>query len=132
MSHAIEDLTSSILDFQANIMRCILRKKMSPVDPFEEPKHQSLLQNIWASSKVEEAQDSEGRIMKWRLLGFDSEDVSHEFESVGVLGLECLVRLYNGRLSANMFIHLFKAGLCEIGSRLLRKSGSRTIESPKR
>ena len=40
-----------------------------------------------------DSDDGEEGVMvhKWRLLGFDSEDISNEFAEVGVLGLDCLV-----------------------------------------
>jgi hypothetical protein len=32
-----------------------------------------------------------GEPVKWRLLGFETEDVTEEFHDVGMLGLDCLV-----------------------------------------
>ena len=90
-SHVIEDLTSSILDFQASEVRFVLRKKHEPVDPLENPKHYELLRYIWQSSKLEADSEEGGELLKWRKLGFETEDVTHEFMNVGVLGLECLV-----------------------------------------
>ena len=97
-SHVIEDLTSSILDFQANEVRFILRKKTEPVEPYDNTVHYKTLQYIWQSSKVEEEKDTDERsgpdaTVKWRKLGFRSEDLTHEFHNVGVLGLECLRNL---------------------------------------
>ncbi|CAK5267685.1 unnamed protein product [Mycena citricolor] len=89
-SHTSEDLTSSILDFQANLIRVTYRKKTTMIDPESEPAHAAALKAIWASSHVSEVIDSNGHLMKWRLLGFDSENVEMEFTDVGVLGLECL------------------------------------------
>lgn len=86
----IEDLTSCILDFQANLVRVFYRKKTTPVFPDEVPEHQAILTYIWSSSKLEEV-DDDGQPIKWRQLGFESEDIVHEFEDVGLLGLECLV-----------------------------------------
>jgi engulfment and cell motility protein 1 len=54
--------------------------------------HASALEYIWRSSKLPEETDSQGNILKWRKLGFDSEDIVNEFNEVGVLGLDCLVR----------------------------------------
>ncbi|KAJ7247642.1 ELMO/CED-12 family-domain-containing protein [Mycena haematopus] len=89
-SHTIEDLTSCILDFQANFIRVTYRKKTTLVDVEAEPSHAATLKSIWISSKLTESVDENGQIMKWRLLGFDSENVEQEFNEVGVLGLECL------------------------------------------
>lgn len=92
-SHTIEDLTSCILDFQANFIRVTYRKKTTLVDVEAEPAHAAALKAIWASSKLTEILDENGQVLKWRLLGFDSENVEQEFNEVGALGLECLVRL---------------------------------------
>lgn len=89
-SHTIEDLSSCILDFQANIIRITHRKKVTMVEPHAEPAHAAALKFIWLSSKLEEERDEDGQILKWRKLGFDTEDVSMGFHDVGVLGLECL------------------------------------------
>jgi engulfment/cell motility protein 1 len=91
-SHTIEDLTSCILDFQANFIRVTYRKKTTLVDVEAEPAHAAALKAIWASSKLTELLDENGQVLKWRLLGFDSENVEQEFNEVGALGLECLVR----------------------------------------
>ncbi|KAJ7623232.1 ELMO/CED-12 family-domain-containing protein [Roridomyces roridus] len=91
-SHTIEDLTSSILDFQANIIRVTYRKKTTLVDELE-PSHSAALGVIWGGSKLTESVDESGSVMKWRLLGFDSENLEFEFNDAGVLGLECLKKL---------------------------------------
>ena len=90
-SHTIEDLTSCILDFQANMVRVTYRKKITAVEPEFEPGHSASLTYIWTNSKVREEPDGEGGTIKWRKLGFDSEDLSQDFREVGVLGLDCLV-----------------------------------------
>ena len=89
--HTIEDLTSCILDFQANIVRVTNRKKTTLVDPEIEEAHAAALATIWECSKLEEEIDANGLPLKWRKLGFDSEDIVQGFSEVGVLGLECLV-----------------------------------------
>jgi engulfment/cell motility protein 1 len=89
--HTIEDLTSCILDFQANIVRITNRKKTTLVDPDIEDAHIVALKAIWDCSKLEEEVDANGLTLKWRKLGFDTEDIIQEFSEVGVLGLECLV-----------------------------------------
>jgi engulfment/cell motility protein 1 len=91
-SHTIEDLTSSILDFQANMVRVTYRRKTHPVDPTREPSHLTALEYIWSASKLMEEQQSDGPY-KWRKLGLLTEDISQEFAEVGVLGLDCLVHL---------------------------------------
>ena len=89
--HTTEDLTSCILDFQANMVRVTYRKKTTIVDPDDDELHAAALRSIWACSKLTEEVDSEGQILKWRKLGFETEDIDQEFSEVGVLGLECLV-----------------------------------------
>lgn len=90
--HNIEDLMTSCMDFQANIVRVTYRKKMSVVDPEEDVMHADFLDHIWAATKLDEEMDANGQSLKWRKLGFDTEDIAQEFNEVGVLGLECLVR----------------------------------------
>jgi engulfment/cell motility protein 1 len=92
----MEDLTSCILDFQANIIRVTYRKKTTLVDLENEPKHIEALDYIWKNSKLsaEDAisdTDEQGHAVKWRKLGFDSEDIEKEFDNGGVLALDCLV-----------------------------------------
>lgn len=87
----MEDLTSCILDFQANIVRVTYRKKTSLVDPETDPSHAAALHYIWSTSKLAEDSDEHGLPIKWTKFGFDSEDIVQEFSAVGVLGLECLV-----------------------------------------
>ncbi|KAK6992173.1 ELMO/CED-12 family-domain-containing protein, partial [Favolaschia claudopus] len=88
-SHTIEDLTSSILDFQANFIRVTYRKKTTLIEETE-PSHAAILQAIWTNSKLTESVDETGQLLRWRLLGFDTENLEQEFNDVGVLGLECL------------------------------------------
>ena len=89
--HIMEDLTSCILDFQANIVSITYRKKTTLVDPEGEYSHAAALDHIWSDSQLEEEVDEQGLPLKWRQLGFDSEDMVQEFSEVGVLGLDCLV-----------------------------------------
>ncbi|KAG8220969.1 ELMO/CED-12 family-domain-containing protein [Butyriboletus roseoflavus] len=89
-SHVIDELTSCILDFQANIVRVTYRKKTTLVEPQAEPTHDSLLQYIWDSSKLHEEVDPDGQVVKWKKLGFSSENIIEEFQEVGLLGLDCL------------------------------------------
>ncbi|KAL0577912.1 hypothetical protein V5O48_004077 [Marasmius crinis-equi] len=89
-NHMMEELTSCILDFQANMLRVAYRKKSTPVESESRASHLANLNFIWTSSRLEEDVDGESKPLKWRKLGFDSEDVDHEFNDVGVLGLQCL------------------------------------------
>lgn len=94
-SHTIEDLTSCILDFQANIIRVTYRKKTTLVEANVEVSHATALRQIWTASKLTESPGSVyGDTVKWRKLGFESEDLTQGFGEVGVLGLDCLVRPY--------------------------------------
>ena len=87
----IEDLTSCILDFQANMVRVTYQKKMTVVEPEIEPTHTTSLVYIWTHSKTREEPDGEGGTLKWRKLGFETEDLMREVGEVGVLGLDCWV-----------------------------------------
>ncbi|KIY71885.1 hypothetical protein CYLTODRAFT_389592 [Cylindrobasidium torrendii FP15055 ss-10] len=86
-TQTVDDLTSCILDFQANIIRVTHRKKTTQIDSLS---HETTLKYIWSNSKLEEDYDEESNIVKWRKLGFTSEDIEAEFRDVGVLGLDCL------------------------------------------
>ncbi|KAG6886236.1 hypothetical protein C0993_010798 [Termitomyces sp. T159_Od127] len=88
--HIMEDLTSCILDFQANVVRVTYRKKTTLVNPETEASHAAALACIWAHSRLVEETDEQGGRLKWRKLGFETENVSQEFSEVGVLGLDCL------------------------------------------
>ncbi|CAL1714582.1 unnamed protein product [Somion occarium] len=92
-SHTIEDLTSCILDYQANVVRATYRRKMTMVEPDIDPSHANALAFVWSKSKVHEELEATGGVRKWRQIGFDTEDISQEFHEVGVLGLQCLVAL---------------------------------------
>ncbi|KAG6331407.1 hypothetical protein ID866_7685 [Astraeus odoratus] len=90
-SHVVDDLTSCVLDFQANIVRVTYRKKTTLVEPEVEPSHDAALRYIWENSKIPLEFDTEGQPNKWRKLGFGNEGIMEEFQEVGVLGLDCLV-----------------------------------------
>ena len=51
-SHTIEDLTSCILDYQANVVRATYRRKITMVEPDVVSDHAEILARIWADSKV--------------------------------------------------------------------------------
>lgn len=99
--HELEDLVSCILDFQANMLRVTHKKKMTPVDPDAYPSQAASLEEIWDMANLDLAVDEGGEICKWRSLGFETEDMLHEFHESGVLGLECLV----GVLGFNLPFH---------------------------
>jgi engulfment/cell motility protein 1 len=111
--HTIEDLTSCILDFQANMIRVTFRKKTTPVDPDTEESHSAALASIWAHSKLAAETDSSGQLLKWRKLGFDSEDVVQEFKEVGYLGLECLVRILTAAKNDVLIVFCLQKRLVE-------------------
>lgn len=87
----IEELTSCILDFQSNIVNVTIKKKDTPVDPEADATHVLALNAVWDASRLEEEYDEDGHPLKWRKLGFETEDVQYEFRDVGLLGLDCLV-----------------------------------------
>ncbi|KAI9440364.1 ELMO/CED-12 family-domain-containing protein [Lactarius indigo] len=89
-SHTIEDLTSCVLDFQGNMARVIYRKKTTLVEPDVEETHAASLDYIWTNSCLQVETAPDGTTLKWRQLGFSSENISHEFNETGVLGLDCL------------------------------------------
>lgn len=102
-SHTIEDLTSCILDFQANMIRVTYRRKTTYVDPVTEPSHIAALAYIWTSGRLNE-EDREDGLYKWRKLGFSGEDLSQEFSEVGVLGLDCMVGIPSLSLRGENFL----------------------------
>lgn len=111
-SHTIEDLTSSILDFQANMVRVVYRRKTMHVDP-ENGEAQAVLTMIWRASKVDETPleaygsprvdplmspqlNGHPKVLpglegRWWKLGFGSDDLRAEFKIGGMLALDCLV-----------------------------------------
>ncbi|KAH7101549.1 ELMO/CED-12 family-domain-containing protein [Auriculariales sp. MPI-PUGE-AT-0066] len=101
MPSSLEDhLTSSILDFQGNLIRVAYRRKTTPVDPLGNPGHTAALTFIWEVSRLQEevavvhTPNGAGRgtrhVFKWRRIGFQTEDLRAEFDRVGVLGLDSL------------------------------------------
>ena len=59
--------------------------------PDFEPLQSAALQFIWEKSRLQEDREDAVTMIKWRKLGFETEDIGHEFREVGVLGLDCLV-----------------------------------------
>lgn len=102
MYSGIEDLASAVLDFQGNLIRVAYRRKTTPVDPHGNARHAAALSYIWQAGKLQEEvavvhmQNGSARgtrdVLKWRRLGFAAEDLRTEFDRVGVLGLDSLVR----------------------------------------
>lgn len=78
------------------MIRVMYRKKHTFVEPGAEPGHAASLNYVWVNSRVREDPDPDGGTIKWRRLGFDSEDMTQEFGEVGVLGLDCMVCMLDG------------------------------------
>ena len=95
-SHTVEDLTSCVLDFQGNMARVIYRKKTTLVEPDVEETHAAALDYVWTNSRLQVETAPDRTALKWRQLGFASENLSHEFSEAGVLGLDCLVSFVLG------------------------------------
>ncbi|KAG8886764.1 hypothetical protein FRB98_001029 [Tulasnella sp. 332] len=116
-SSMMEDLSSQVMEFQANLTSLAYRRKTTPVDP-ELPSVRDALTVIWNASRIPDTpigiQQTRGPIArpavragtwdpsvfedpgsqastaKWVKIGFESEDLQLEFERVGLLGLDCL------------------------------------------
>lgn len=74
-------------------------------DMVGDTEQEAMLEYIWSAGKLEVDVNVEGGpasvargkgnvrdVVKWRKLGFESEDMRREFDHTGMLGLECLVR----------------------------------------
>jgi engulfment/cell motility protein 1 len=122
-SHTVEDLTSCVLDFQGNMARVIYRKKTTLVQPDVEETHAAALDYIWTNSRLQAEMAPDGTTLKWRQLGFASENLSHEFTEVGVLGLDCLVSsaLWHKVVPLTCYV---KEKSCANRSRLLLEGGA--------
>lgn len=115
-SSSIDETASSILEFQANIVRTTYRRKISPVDP-DVPKIHDALDFIWQCARIDDS-DGDSVIVgssgtggvglgvrrgvlantekeRWVKIGFGTEHIRQEFAKVGILGLECLVSTLN-------------------------------------
>ncbi|CAE6446412.1 unnamed protein product [Rhizoctonia solani] len=91
-SHASGDLSSSILDFQAHLMRITYLRKTTLVD-VELPAVQAVLTYVWMAARL----GNTGRPDKlafegeqWSLLGCPTGNMRSDFAQVGILGLDCL------------------------------------------
>lgn len=98
-----DDLASSILDYQSNVIRAAHRRMRTVVTPTDK-RHVHALSYIWLQAKIsdvvvqnstnsnQEARSSLGATTryKWRRIGFASESAAKEFGRTGWLGLSCL------------------------------------------
>lgn len=91
-SHASADLSSSILDFQAHLMRITYLRKTTPVD-VEQPAIRAVLTYVWMAARL----GNVGRPDKlafegeqWMMLGCQTGNMRSDFAHVGILGLDCL------------------------------------------
>ncbi|KAK0555177.1 hypothetical protein OC846_001057 [Tilletia horrida] len=95
-----DELSTSILEYQNNYIRMTRQKLRTAVTPADK-RHVSALSYIWLQAKLSDAATfptspgdrssvgTTGTKMKWRKLGFYSENVAKEFAQTGLLGLEC-------------------------------------------
>jgi engulfment/cell motility protein 1 len=74
---------------------------------YSDGEQEAMLDYIWAAAKINEdsidhygegSAKSRGKtnakdVVKWRKIGFETEDLRREFEGTGMLGLECLVSI---------------------------------------
>ncbi|KAG8693718.1 hypothetical protein FRC09_010339 [Ceratobasidium sp. 395] len=91
-SHASADLSSSILDFQAHLMRITYLRKTTPVD-VEQPGVRAVLTYVWMAARLgnnarPEKLSFEGE--QWMMLGCETGNIRSDFAHVGILGLDCL------------------------------------------
>lgn len=91
-SHASADLSSSILDFQAHLMRITYLRKTTPVE-IEQPAVRAVLTYVWMAARL----GNSGRPDKlafegeqWSMLGCPTGNIRSDFAQVGILGLDCL------------------------------------------
>lgn len=115
-----EELTSSTLEFQANLMSFAYRRKNTPID-LSSTSVTNTLDIIWAAAKLPQPEprtptrntprsspkvrtgwqdfgsgdgilyeEPDADHQTWVKLGFDSENLRTEFARVGLLGLDCL------------------------------------------
>ena len=100
-----DDLASSILEYQSNVIRAAHRRMRTVVTPTDK-RHVHALSYIWLQAKIsdvvvpnpqngnatDEPRSSVGATTryKWRRIGFSSESAAKEFGRTGWLGLSCL------------------------------------------
>lgn len=92
-----EELTSSILEYQINVIRVAHHRLRTAVTPSDK-RHVSALSFLWLQARIPETTTAEGSTQsfggtaqkfKWRRLGFEHENVAKDFVRTGWLGLEC-------------------------------------------
>ncbi|KAE8212868.1 hypothetical protein CF327_g3519 [Tilletia walkeri] len=96
-----DELTTSILEYQNNYIRMARQRLRTTVTPADK-RHVSALSYIWLQANLSDTANfppspggdrssmgGGGSKMKWRKLGFFSENVTKEFAQTGLLGLEC-------------------------------------------
>ncbi|CUA68886.1 hypothetical protein RSOLAG22IIIB_08133 [Rhizoctonia solani] len=91
-SHASADLSSSILDFQAHLMRITYLRKTTPVD-VELPAVQAVLTYVWMAARLGNTGRSDKLTFEgeqWSLFGCPTGNMRTDFAQVGILGLDCL------------------------------------------
>ncbi|GAB1518161.1 hypothetical protein RhiTH_001220 [Rhizoctonia solani] len=91
-SHASADLSSSILDFQAHLMRITYLRKTTPVD-VELHAVQAVLTYVWIAARLGNAGKPDRLAFEgeqWSLLGCPTGNMESDFAQVGILGLDCL------------------------------------------
>jgi engulfment/cell motility protein 1 len=93
-SHASADLSSSILDFQAHLMRITYLRKSTPVD-VEQPAVRAILTYVWMAARLGNGGRPDRLAFEgeqWMMLGCETGNIRSDFAHVGILGLDCLVR----------------------------------------
>ncbi|MCO5585241.1 hypothetical protein L7F22_039174 [Adiantum nelumboides] len=88
-----DELASSILEYQMNVIRVAHHRMRTLVTPTDK-RHVGALSYIWLQARIPELTQEEeegGTIVKykWRRLGFENENVAKDFARAGWLGLEC-------------------------------------------
>lgn len=86
-----DELASSILEYQMNIIRVAHHRMRTNVTPTDK-RHVGALSYIWLQSRISEETVEEDGVSvkyKWRRLGFENENVAKDFGRTGWLGLEC-------------------------------------------
>ncbi len=99
-----DDLASSILEYQSNVIRAAHRRMRTTVTPTDK-RHVHALSYIWLQAKISDVvvqntsstnDDPRSSLVggttrfKWRRIGFASESAAKEFGRTGWLGLSCL------------------------------------------
>ncbi|RKF55492.1 Engulfment and cell motility protein 2 [Erysiphe neolycopersici] len=104
-SSSLQDMAHSLLEFQT-VSKLILKKRRDTEVQLENLEHQDILENIYLSSQKKNKKEAQSKIKqtehsskdgkrngseensyKWRNLGFQTENLSWDFEQTGFLGL---------------------------------------------